>query len=116
MGRDGKLYTFKDGIPIEGASEKLYVVVTVMNSGRRPVMFKGWGGKWHDGKSFNVVGVDLPKMLAEGTYHSELTDEIVEQIDNVKELYVWDAAGKNWKVSRKGLKMLKEEARRIKTS
>jgi hypothetical protein len=112
-GEDGKLYSLKHDLPVAGASEQLYVVVTAVNAGRRPVMFKGWGGTWYKPvngkKTFIVVGIDVPKMLKEGEFHSEFTNEIVERIDNLKKLYVWDATGKEWCVPKSGLKKLKVE-------
>jgi hypothetical protein len=117
-GVDGKLYSVKHDLPIADASAETYVVTTAINAGRRPVMFKSWGGTWHQpvaGKNtFIIVGVDLPKMLREGEYHSEFTNELTERIENVKKISVWDAFGKEWNVSRRGLQKLKQEARDIK--
>ena len=49
-------------------------------------MFKGWGGRWREPvngkKTFVVVGIDLPKMLKEGEFHSEYTNEVVTRIDS----------------------------------
>jgi len=116
-GEDGKLYSLKHDLPVAGASEQLFVVITAMNTGRRPVMFKSWGGSWHkpvNGRNtFIIVGIDVPKMLKEGEFHAEYTNEIVGRIDNLKELCVWDASGKAWRVPRRELKKLKEEPQNI---
>lgn len=117
-GADGKLFAAKPDVPVEGASKQLYVVMSVANLGRRPVLWEGWGGKYHnpvDGKgSFFIVGRDLPKMLHEGESHSEITalePDLRPANENVKSLFMWDASGKHWELSRKGLKELKQEAR-----
>jgi hypothetical protein len=53
-------------------------------------------------------------MLQEGESHSEMTlleDNLKPASDNVKKLYVWDPAGKEWSLSRKQLKKLRQEAK-----
>lgn len=117
-GADGKYFSCKPNLPIEGASEQLFVVMDVVNVGRRPVLWQGWGGKYHkpeDGKTgFFIVGRNLPKMLHEGETHSEFTAleaDLRPAHDNVKSLFLWDPSGKHWKLPRKELKKLKQEAR-----
>ncbi len=119
-GADGKFFACKPDLPIEGASEQLFVVMDVVNVGRRPVLWQGWGGKYHkseDGKTaFLIVGRDLPKMLQEGETHSEFTileADLRPAHDNVRSLFVWDPSGKHWKLTRNALKKLKQEARRF---
>jgi hypothetical protein len=120
MGTDGRWFSIKPDIQIEGASEQLYVVMSVVNVGRRPVLWQGWGGKYRqpeDGKTgFTIIGRDLPKMLKEGETHSELTPleaDLRPAHENAKSLFMWDPSGKYWKLSRKGLKELKQEARKF---
>jgi hypothetical protein len=76
-GADGKFFAVKPDLRVERASEQLYVVMSVVNVGRRPVLWQGWGGKYHkpvDGSNaLFIVGRDLPKMLQEGESHSEFT-------------------------------------------
>jgi hypothetical protein len=60
-----------------------------------------------------TCGTPADKMLKEGGFHAEYTNEIVGRIDNLKELCVWDASGKAWLVPRRELKKLKEEAQNI---
>ena len=117
MSTDGKYYAVSPSVNVQ-ASEKLFVVMSVVNVGRRPVRWQGWGGKYHkrqpDGTGFYIVGQSLPKMLQEGESHSELTmleANLMPASENVKRLFVWDAAGKEWSLSRKQLKQLKKEAR-----
>jgi len=113
---DGRYYAVAPHLTVE-ATEKLFVVMSVVNVGRRPVMWQGWGGKYHkreeEGTAFFIVGQDLPKMLQEGESHSEMTelgDNLEPASHNVQRLYVWDTAGKEWALSRKQLKQLKKEA------
>jgi hypothetical protein len=115
---DGKYYAVSPSVKVQ-ASEKLFVVMSVVNVGRRPVLWQGWGGKYRkpepEGNSFFIVGQNLPKMLQEGESHSELTElarDFKPASENIRSLFVWDAAGKHWALSRKQLKTLKEEARR----
>jgi hypothetical protein len=119
-GEDGRFFSVKPDLPVEGASEQLYVVMSVVNVGRRPVLWQGWGGKYHErvsGKTaFFIVGRNLPKMLQEGETHSEFTaleDDLRPANDNVKSLFVWDPSGKHWNLSRKGLRELRQEARKF---
>jgi hypothetical protein len=81
-------------------------------------MWQGWGGKYYkredEGTAFFIVGRNLPKMLQEGESHSEMTeleDNLKPASDNVRRLYVWDTAGKEWALSRKQLRQVKKEAR-----
>lgn len=120
VGADGKSFALKPSLQFEGASEQLFVIMSVVNVGRRPVLWQGWGGKYFkpvDGKdSFFVIGRDLPKMLQEGHTHSEFTElDFRPTVANVKSLFMWDASGKHWKLSRKRLGELKREAHEFKT-
>lgn len=119
-GLDGKYFAVAPNLPVE-ASENLFVVMSVVNVGRRPVMWEGWGGKYHnrepEGTSFIIVGQNLPKMLHEGESHNEMTlleDNLKPASDNVKKIYMWDPAGREWALSKKQLKRLKKEARKAK--
>jgi hypothetical protein len=118
---DGKYFAVAPEMPVQ-ASEKLFVVMNVVNVGRRPVMWQGWGGKYKkrgpDGTAFFIVGQDLPKMLQEGESHSEMTelgDNLEPANDNVRKLYMWDPAGREYGLSRKQMKLLRKEARKSKT-
>jgi hypothetical protein len=117
VGADGKWFSAKPDLNIAGASEQLFVVFSVVNVGRRPVLWQGWGGKYHkpeEGKDgFFIVGRSLPKMLQEGETHDEFTvleADLSPVHDNVKSLQMWDPSGKHWKLSGKALRELKAEA------
>jgi hypothetical protein len=102
------------------ASEELYLVMSVVNIGSRPVVWQGWGGKYYkpqeDGNAFFFFGRNLPKMLQEGESHAEwgpFTAKLASDLENTRKIYVWAAGGKEWALSRKQLKELKEEARQV---
>jgi hypothetical protein len=64
--------------------------------------------------SFFLVPVALPKMLNEGEAHSESTSNIhTDFLENIKRLFVWDGADKNWCVSRRQLRKLKQAYRKF---
>jgi len=112
---DGAYFAIEPGQNIAGASEELFVVVSVVNVGRRPIRWKGLGGYYHkpvNGKGGFVVSARfLPKMLEEQEAHDEFTNLDAQFInDNVKRLYIWDAAGGEWSVSRKDMKKLLADA------
>jgi hypothetical protein len=113
----GQWYAVKPDLGVAGASAQLFVVVNVTNVGRRPVQWIGWGGNYRkrvNGKnSFSMIPVALPKMLNEGDTHSEFTNLLDPAGENVKRVFIWDASGKNWYLSRRKLRKLKEEARKF---
>ena len=114
---DGKLFSIEPGQDIPGASKRLFVVVSVVNVGRRPLCWKGVGGYYRkpvNGKSGFVVNTRfLPKTLEEQEEHNEIT-ELDDQIvnDNIKTLSVWDVAGRKWSVSRGDMRKLVIDARK----
>jgi hypothetical protein len=113
---DGKVYQVQPDLPVEGASEKLFLVANVTNVGRRPVKWTGWGGRWQKkeptGGSFVIQPISLPVMLKEGESCSEFTDDLKAAGDNVKELFVYDSTGKNWRLSPRALKNLRKECKK----
>ena len=111
-----QIYAVSPDLPVADRTATLFVFMDVTNVGRRPVRWDGWGGKWSrpvGGKNtFVAVGRSLPKMLNEGESHSEFVDNLHQDIENVKKLFVWDASGKNWNLPRTELKKLKNEIRK----
>ena len=61
------------------------------------------------GGAFIIQPVALPTMLKDGDSCSEFTDDLKAASANVKELFIYDSTGKNWYLSRRALKKLKEE-------
>lgn len=116
VGANGMGFAVSPSMAVNGASQELHLVVRVVNVGRRPMLWEGWGGKYFTpqlGKTgFFIVGENLPKMLAEHESHSETT--VLEEgwIDNVKTLFVWNASGKHWKLSGRKMEQLRSEAKK----
>jgi hypothetical protein len=68
-GDDGRMFAVSPNVPVADATQQLYVCITVVNEGRRPVLITTWGGTWiepRNGRSnFVIYGRELPKMLTE---------------------------------------------------
>lgn len=121
---DGAFFTSDPDLPIQGASEKLFIVVSVVNVGRRPMRWKGLGGKYRravNGRDgFLISARYLPKNLQEQEQHDEFFD-FEPPFDQdlasgqVKRLYIWDVAGRKWSVSRGDLKKLVADAKKYTT-
>jgi hypothetical protein len=115
---DGKHYAVSPHINVAGASDQLFVVIDVTNVGRRPVSWIGWGGKYcvpqNMKDSFVIIPIGLPRTLQEGEFHSEYTENLNTEMENVRQLFIWDASGRNWYLSRRKLKTLKAELQKLK--
>jgi hypothetical protein len=116
----GRPYAVMPDLHVEPTSEQLYILLTVVNVGRRPMQWEGWGGRYSkpvNGKeSFRILGKNIPKMLNENESHSEFTElgaDISPAADNLKELFMWNASGKKWKLSRWQLRRLREDAQKF---
>lgn len=118
---DGAFFTADPDLPIHGVSEKLFVVVSVVNVGRRSMRWKGLGGTYRHAvsgsKGFLVSARYLPKTLQEQEQHDELFDfepPFDQELANgqLKRLYIWDVAGEEWSVPRRDLKKLVADAKK----
>lgn len=94
----------------------LHVVISFANVGRRPLRLKSLGGLYKEpvnGKrGFVVSARDLPKTLAEAEAHDEYTDFVPPFTnDNLKELYVSDSFGREWKLSGRQLRQLRKDCK-----
>jgi hypothetical protein len=115
---DGATYMANPELNIEGMGDKLFVVMSVTNIGRRKMRWNGWGGKYkrpvNGKKNFLVSARFLPKSLDEQEHLDEWTDLDKQFVDgNVKSLYIWDVAGKKWFISRKDLQRLETDIKRF---
>ncbi len=117
IGTDGKWFAVSPDFEAQAVDEHLYVVLSVVNVGRRPIQWQGWGGKYYEPvngkKGFNIIGRDLPRMLNEYESHQEFTplmNDLRPVNENVRKLYMWDASGKEWTLSRRQLKRLRHQA------
>lgn len=113
----GKWLAITSAVKAQGTKQR-FVVMTVVNVGRRPIVWTGWGGKYKkrtNGKQFGILDKripnHLPKRLQEGDAHSACTELEDGLLENVKSLFMWDASGKKWKLSWRQLRKLRAEAR-----
>ncbi|HAB52263.1 MAG TPA: hypothetical protein DCE80_08860 [Ignavibacteriales bacterium] len=61
-------------------TDRNYLLITITNIGRRPVLVNGWGAIKKE-KTKDLIGIfitphGLPRMLREGEYHTEYTDDL----------------------------------------
>lgn len=114
---DGRWYQVLPDLPVVGASKTFFLVVNVTNVGRRPVKWIGWGGEYHkrhkDKTNFVIQPTQIPIMLPQGDTFSEMTSDLTAISDDVKGMFIWDATGKYWYLSRRALRKLKEERRKF---
>ncbi len=117
-GGEGKLLIVRPDLNIEGATRDLYIVVTAVNVGRRPMRWEGLGGYYFrpvDGKKgFRIFTQGLPKLLGEMEAHTELA-EFTEQFanGNAMRLQIWDGAGGEWSVPRRDIKKIVTDAEKF---
>ncbi len=114
----GQWYAAAPNLEIPGASQQLFIVMTVVNVRRRPVRWQGWGGVYkkpvNRKTSFVVIPRGIPKTLNEGDTFSEYTDleaNCYPANDTVKRLQAWDSTGRTWKISWLRMRKLRKEAR-----
>jgi hypothetical protein len=112
----GQWYAAAPDLPIQGASQQLFVVMTLANVRSRPVRWVGWGGKYktpvNGNPEFFIIPTHLPKMLNDGEDHSESAPIAAEGYppdDNVKILRAWDSTGRDWKLSWWNMRKLHKE-------
>jgi hypothetical protein len=111
---DGAPFVADPNMKIEGAGDELFIVVSVINVGRRRFKWKGLGGTYRtpvNGKKTFLVGTRfLPKILEEQEAldeWAELNKEIAE--GNIEGLHIWDGEGHEWKVSKADMERLRKD-------
>ena len=95
---------------------KNHLVFTMTNVGRRPIMVIKLGGDYKKGSKdphFVIMPKELPKMLKEGEFHIEFYDDLSSLSPEVIKICAWDSSGKEWKLRKKNLKRLLEDARKL---
>jgi hypothetical protein len=94
-------------------TDRDYLVITVTNVGKRPLLVKGWGGMKRKGASeprgILIVPRGLPRMLKESEYHIEWTPDLTVLDEDTERIYAWDSSGKEWALTRKQMKRLRQE-------
>lgn len=120
MGRragDGALYVADPKLNIEGAGDQLFIVVSVVNIGRRRFRWKALGGTYRTSvngrKSFLVSTRNLPKVLEEQEALDEIADLNADIArGNIKSLKIWDGSGNEWKVPSSDMRRLHADLRK----
>ena len=112
---DGRQYAVAPDLNVADTTEQVFVYLSITNVGRRPVKLVGMGGTYKrpvNGKSsFQVAAVNVPKLLSEGEDTFEFNPDFVLVSENVKSLYMYDTTHKEWKVGRRNLRLVKEQAK-----
>jgi len=98
-------------------TDRDYLVVTVTNVGKRPLLVKGWGGmkrkKASQPRGLMITPRGLPRMLRESEYHIEYTHDLKILDADTERIYVWDSSGKEWALSKRQLKELRAERQKL---
>lgn len=99
------------------AGHPLFLVVSVLNEGRYPMKWKGFGGTYEtpvEGRTtFVVTSKNLPKVLEEGDEFEENTRLNLELLKgNLMGIHVWDGAGRMWRAPHREIRQLKEDIER----
>jgi hypothetical protein len=103
-------------LPIEGASEQVFLYFNIVNVGRRKVILTGMGGDQRSGhKHFLIpkpVVLTSPVTLEEGQEISELSPDLSLVGNNTRRLYIWDTAGRHWKVGWTNLRKVRKQVKK----
>jgi len=104
-------FGLKMAVPSGETEQCLFVSIT--NVGRRPIMASIVGGAWKlarkEGDHFTFIPNDLPKLLKPGESHTETYEQRVWcniLTPDLKAIWVRDAVGKLWRVSKKNIRNL----------
>ncbi len=111
----GKAFAFSQGLAkdLNVSQAAPNFILTVTNTGRRPVLVLNRAIKSDKKKSghdhFVYMPRSLPKMLKEGEFATEYTEDLSILDERTKQVFVWDTTGKKWRMSRRELSRLKRE-------
>lgn len=94
------------------------MLVSITNTGRKPIGVDGVGGKYKNGNEFSIAIDGLPKMLQPYEVFSSMANAKLDFIhkierDDLEDLWVRDTSKKKWRLSAKGWKRLKATANYI---
>jgi hypothetical protein len=97
------------------------LVLTVTNTGRRPITVVSWKGEYKrelpGGKYFVVITSHMPKELRETEQLVEATGNFAGALEaGVKTVFVMDSADRQWAVPRRTLKAIEAEFARLKAA
>lgn len=90
--------------------ERDYIVWSITNSGRRPIVVEHVGGEFKEkDKNFIIVPhAPLPRTLQPYETFTEYSDDL-ESAQNLRTLCVWDTLGKKYVARRNKLEKVKKE-------
>jgi len=113
---DGARLAVKPELLDDEDDSTLHVVISFANVGRRPLRLKSFGGLYlqpvNGKRGFVISARDLPITLAEAEAHDEYTDFVPPFTnDNLKELFVTDSFGREWKLSGKQLRQFRSDCK-----
>ena len=101
-------------------ADRDYLFISITNISYRPVEVAIWGGrkkKSVKGKRLIICdSPNLPRFLKEGENYMGYTDDLSILSPELKKICIWDTALREWKVSRKNLKRLFEDLKKLKSS
>ncbi len=117
---DRRRFMASPALNMQGLDDRLYVVISVTNVGRRKIQWAGWGGEYRErvnGRDkFQISPQDLPRILEEQAHHVEwafLDPQLVN--GNVRRLFIWGVAGRKWYVSRRNMRTLLADIQKFAT-
>ncbi len=90
-------------------------LVSIVNTGRKPIGVSSVGGKFKTGEHFSMVVSGLPKMLQPYEIFSSVSlanKDFIDKVskNEVRSLWVVDTRGEKWFLSRKAEEQLKRTA------
>lgn len=86
-----------------------YLVYSVTNVGKRPILLKHIGGIEKKNNFIILPHNPLPKMLLPGEYFLDYTEELDILDEDLRHLIAVDSLGRNHKVPRRQVRKLKRE-------
>jgi hypothetical protein len=96
------------------------ISISFTNTGKRSINVLGWAikvKKQSDGNDhFVYKHINLPKLLQEGQYTNESTDDIDFIYEHALSIYAWDSTGKHWPLSKSRFNNLKHEIEKYRNS
>ncbi|MFC1655278.1 hypothetical protein ACFL3C_00225 [Patescibacteria group bacterium] len=91
--------------------KKLYLTYTVTNKGNKPITITHAGGIYENKQNFLVNATEIPKKLEHGEYVTIKTPDL-ENLKDIKKLYVVNSLGQYCYLKRKKIKKLKESLKK----
>src|SRR5437762_6679904 len=91
---------------VPGDDKRDFLLLTITNVGRRPILLKSWYLKFNKGSTHPLAFIladNLPKMLKEGEFLTVKTHEL-QHLVKTEKILVCDSNGKQWKVPKKSLR------------